>query len=69
MAAAKKQVQYKGRPAVIFTAPKVGATGREMVGVRFTDVEQFVPCPGFEGILMPAPNSTAIAAVEDLQEA
>jgi hypothetical protein len=65
----RQEVRYQDRPAVIMTKPSIGATGREMIGVRFTDVPQFEDCPGFPGMKMPAKGSCAIACTDDITAA
>lgn len=66
MFAPQTKVQYEGRPAIVITAPAIGATGVELVGIRFTDVERWADCPGFPGMKMPAPGSSKIAPTSDL---
>jgi hypothetical protein len=58
---------YDNRPVKIITAPLVGATGAEMVGVRYLDVPRYEDVPGFPGMQKPAQGSSAIVPVASVQ--
>lgn len=57
-------IEHDGRPAVVITRPEIGATGDEIVGIRYQDVPRWLDVPGFPG--MRRPNGGAIVKTADL---